>query len=55
MRGGEYEFIPIIVTWLVEEVEMHEGVPIVPVFKFNSFILNFEQYQDLMVSYRGQL
>ena len=55
MREGEYEFIPILVTWLVEEVEMHEGVPIVPVFKFNSFIQNFEQYQDLMVSYQGQL
>ncbi|TFG31690.1 hypothetical protein EU527_11895 [Candidatus Thorarchaeota archaeon] len=55
MKEGKYEFIPIIVTWLVEEVEMHEGVPIVPVFKFNSFILNFEQYQDLMVSYAGYL
>ncbi|TFG31863.1 hypothetical protein EU527_11450 [Candidatus Thorarchaeota archaeon] len=55
MKKGEYEFIPIIVTWLVEEVEMHEGVPVVPVFKFNSFILNFEQYQDLMVSYSGYL
>ena len=55
IKDGMYEFIPIIVTWLVEEVEMHEGVPVVPVFKFNSFILNFEQYQDLMVSYTGQI
>lgn len=50
---GAYEFIPIIVTWLVEEVELHEGVPVVPVFKFNSFILDFDAYRDLIVSYEG--
>lgn len=55
IKEGSYEFIPIIVTWLVEEVEMHEGVAVVPVFKFNSFVLNFEQYQDLMISYVGEL
>lgn len=50
---GEYEFIPILVTWLVEEVELHEGVPVIPVFKFNSFILDFDTYRDLIVSYTG--
>jgi len=55
LKDGTYEFIPVIVTWLVEEVETHEGVPVVPVFKFNSFILNFEQYQDLMISYSGHI
>ncbi len=50
---GEYEFFPILVTWLVEEVELHEGVPVVPVFKFNSFILDFDTYRDLIVSYTG--
>jgi hypothetical protein len=50
---GEYELYPVLVTWLVEEVELHEGVPVVPVFKFNPFILDFEQYQDIIVSYRG--
>jgi len=50
---GFYEFIPIIVTWLVEEVELHEGVPVVPVFKFNSFILDFDIYRDLIASYTG--
>lgn len=55
MKPGKYEFIPIIVTWLVEEVEIHEGIPLVPVFKLNSFLLSFDQYQDMMVSYTGQL
>lgn len=50
---GIYDFIPVIVTWLVEEVELHEGVPVVPVFKFNSFILDFDTYRDLVVSYNG--
>jgi hypothetical protein len=32
MTMGLYTIFPTIVTWLVEEVEMHEGVPVVPVF-----------------------
>jgi hypothetical protein len=47
----DYEFFPILVTWLVEEVELFEGVPVVPIFKFNSFIVDFETYRDLIVSY----
>jgi hypothetical protein len=49
----EYVAYPIIVTWLIEEVELHEGVPVVPVFKFNQFVLDFDQYQDIIVSFRG--
>jgi len=49
----EYQLLPVIVTWLVEEVELHEGVPVVPIFKLNSFILDFYLYEDLIVSYSG--
>jgi len=49
----EYHLFPVVVTWLVEEVELHEGVPVVPIFKLNSFILDFYQYEDLMVVYSG--
>ncbi|MFW9806457.1 MAG: hypothetical protein ACFFFK_06980 [Candidatus Thorarchaeota archaeon] len=49
----EYHLFPVLVTWLVEEVEFHEGVPVVPIFKLNSFILEFYQYEDFMVSYSG--
>ena len=49
----EYRLFPALVTWLVEEVEFHEGVPVVPIFKLNSFILEFYQYEDFMVSYLG--
>ncbi|MBY8996114.1 MAG: hypothetical protein KGD60_00185 [Candidatus Thorarchaeota archaeon] len=49
----EYRLFPVLVTWLVEEVELHEGVPVVPVFKLNSFILDLDQYEDLVVSYSG--
>ena len=55
MMKGQYTIIPVMVTWLVEEVELHEGVPVVPVFKLNSFIQDFEMYEDLVVSYTGQL
>ena len=53
--SGEYEFFPILVTWMVEDVELHEGVPVVPVFKFNTFILDFDTYRDLVVSYTDRL
>ncbi len=55
MVKGQYTIIPVMVTWLVEEVEIHEGVPVVPVFKLNAFIQDFEMYEDLIVSYTGQL
>ncbi len=46
MMKGLYTIIPVMVTWLVEEVELHEGVPVVPVFKLNSFIQDFEMFED---------
>ncbi len=55
LTEGLYTIFPVIVTWLVEDVELHEGVPVVPVFKLNSFILDFDQYEDIVVSYVGQL
>jgi hypothetical protein len=53
LSAREYQLLPVIVTWLVEEVELHEGVPVVPIFKLNAFILDFDQYEDLIVSYSG--
>jgi hypothetical protein len=53
LETREYRLFPVLVTWLVEEVELHEGVPVVPIFKLNSFILDFYMYEDLMVSYSG--
>jgi hypothetical protein len=50
-----YTIFPVIVTWLVEEVEFHEGVPVVPIFKLNSFIQELEHHEDLVVSYKGQM
>ena len=55
MTGGNYTLLPIMVTWLVEEIELHEGVPVVPVFMLNSFLLNIAEYEDMMISYNGQL
>ncbi len=54
LSSGTYSLIPIIVTWLVEEVQIHDGVPIIPVFKLNSFLLSFDAFWDLMVSYPYQ-
>jgi len=54
LHAREYQLFPVLVTWLVEEVELHGGVPVVPIFKLNSFILDFDQYEDLMVCYSGK-
>jgi len=51
LREGTYRLIPILVTWLVEEVAFHEGVPIVPIFELNSFLFDLSMYEDLLVSF----
>jgi len=51
LPSGKYTLTPILVTWLVEEVILNEGVPIVPVFKLNSFILEIPNYEDMIVCY----
>ncbi|UCH05250.1 MAG: restriction endonuclease [Candidatus Thorarchaeota archaeon] len=48
---GTYTLTPILVTWLVEEVILNQGVPVVPVFKLNSFILEISNYEDMIVCY----
>lgn len=55
MKAGEYSIYPLVVTWLVEDVEIHEGIPIVPIFKLNSFVLSFDQYEDMIASSTGYL
>ncbi|MHA2117011.1 MAG: hypothetical protein ACXABM_16055 [Candidatus Thorarchaeota archaeon] len=54
LTSGSFTIFPVMVTWLVEEVELHEGVPVVPVFKLNSFIHELDYYEDLVVSYTGR-
>jgi hypothetical protein len=48
LKSGSYSLFPLLVTWLVEEVEIHDGVPVIPVFKLNSFILNLHNYEDMI-------
>ncbi|TXT57497.1 MAG: hypothetical protein BAJATHORv1_10199 [Candidatus Thorarchaeota archaeon] len=52
---GQYTIFPVLTTWLVEDIMIHQGVPIVPIFQINSFILNFENYQHLIQSFQGEL
>jgi glycyl-tRNA synthetase beta subunit len=37
-------FIPLLVTWFEEELLEHEKVFIVPIHKFNEFLLNLSKY-----------
>ncbi len=47
---GVYSLTPVLVTWMVEEVVFHEGVPVVPVFKLNTFLQDMPIYQDMIAS-----
>ena len=38
------KFIPLIITWFEEDLLEHENVFIVPVWKFNSFLLDLSEY-----------
>jgi hypothetical protein len=55
LKAGLYSLFPLLVTWLVEEVEIHDGVPVIPVFKLNAFILNIHQYEDMIASTQSYL
>jgi len=38
------KFIPLLVTWFEEELLEHENIFIVPVWKFNEFLLSISEY-----------
>ncbi len=50
MKPGSYSLVPMLVTWVIEDVELYEGIPIIPIFKFNSFILEYYKYEDMIAS-----
>ncbi len=40
----EVETIPLVITWLEEDITREHGVWIVPVFKLNTFLLEIDNY-----------
>ncbi|MFO7872087.1 MAG: restriction endonuclease [Candidatus Undinarchaeales archaeon] len=40
------EIYPILVTFLEENIIFEKNVPIVPVWRLNSFLLNFQKYKE---------
>ncbi len=38
------KFIPLLVTWFEEELLEHDHIFVVPVWKFNEFLLNISEY-----------
>ncbi len=43
---GGMRFYPLVVTLRAEDITIHEGVPVVPFEKLNSFIVGFDCYED---------
>ncbi len=50
IRRGLYRMVPVVVTWYTEDIEFHDGVPIVPLAKFNSFVLEIDYFEDMIVT-----
>ncbi|MFX0053794.1 MAG: hypothetical protein ACFFAD_02580 [Candidatus Hermodarchaeota archaeon] len=50
LTTGQYILKPVLVTWMVEEVVFHDGVPIVPVFLLNSFLQDISIYEDMIAT-----
>lgn len=44
------KIFPLIVTWANEDIDIIEGIPIVPVSKFNQYILKFDEFSDYLFS-----
>lgn len=48
LEWQETSLIPILVTLMVEDIQFHEKIPIVPASLFNGFLLSFEEQLDRM-------
>ncbi len=55
LNHGTYFLRPIVVTWIAEDVEIHEGVPVVPIFKLNSFLQELTRFEDHILTFTGEL
>lgn len=46
LRRGTASLVPVVVTWLPGGVGIREGVPIVPLYVFNSFVVEFDRLDE---------
>jgi len=42
--SGRVKLIPLIITWFEEDLLNHENVFIIPIWKFNNFLLNLNEH-----------
>ncbi len=47
--GSEKEIYPILITFLEENITFERNVPIIPVWRLNSFLLNFQKYKEKLL------
>ncbi len=48
-----YHVLPVVVTWLTEDLYVHDGVPVVPVFRLNSFVLELDAHSYELLTFSG--
>jgi|Deesub1362B_J571_1020462.scaffolds.fasta_scaffold12005_2 hypothetical protein len=52
---GECVLVPLLVTLFQERIMFDLGVPVAPVFKLNSFLMDFDGYLDELCVYKFSL
>ncbi|MEM2142249.1 MAG: restriction endonuclease [Candidatus Thorarchaeota archaeon] len=55
LRPGRYLIYPVVVTWYSEDIQVYEGVPIVPAFKLNSFLLELDELADVLLVHEADV
>jgi hypothetical protein len=44
--SDDLHFIPILISWLVEDIKTYQNVPIVPIFQLSNFLNQIDIYKD---------
>ena len=50
INSSKLRVYPMIVTWANEDIDIINGIPIVPISKFNDYILKFNEINDYLFS-----
>ncbi len=50
IKEKNVRMFPIIVTWANEDMDIINGIPIIPVANFNDYLLKFDEFNDYLFS-----
>ncbi|MFX1519994.1 MAG: NERD domain-containing protein [Promethearchaeota archaeon] len=45
-KSDDLHLIPLLISWLVEDIKTYQNVPIIPIFQLSNFLNQIEVYKD---------